>query len=140
MTPLISGGNQQKGLRAGTQNILGIQCTTQALEYVAANYDYSSQREAKDDLIEQLETTLKGGGIVVGRDAQEVNGQTICLIFKHERSDIVSLAFDLAGIAISTGAACSSGGTIPSPVLLAMGFDGELARSAVRFSLFSLCQ
>ncbi len=133
-TRIISGGGQQRGLRAGTENVLGVKCATKALEFVAAHYDYTSQREAKEALINQLETTLKTGGIVVGKKAREVNGQTVSFIFKHERSDIVSLAFDLAGIDISTGAACSSGGVIPSPILLAMGFDKELARSAIRFS------
>ena len=73
-------------------------------------------------------------GLIVAKNARYQNGQTVCLVLKEERSDITSIAFDLGGMDVSTGSACSSGGVLPSPVLQAMGFDEETAKSAIRFS------
>ena len=130
----MEGGGQQGGLRSGTENVQGIRATRAALEYLDARFDYAAQREAKDFLVAGIGESLGDRGFVAGAGARRTNGQTVCLVFGRETSDIVSVAFDLGGMDVSTGSACSSGGMLPSRVLSAMGFSEELARSAIRLS------
>ena len=131
---MVEGGGQQGGMRSGTENLLGIRAIAAALDYLDGHFDYASLREARDYLVLELERALGDGGFVAAAGARRLNAQTVCLVFRQERSDIVSVAFDLGGIDVSTGSACSSGGMRPSRVLSAMGFADDLARSAIRLS------
>ena len=131
---LHEGGGQQEGLRSGTENVLGIMSVEKALEFVVAHHDHRAQCGARDYLETRLEKTLGPGVFVVGRGARVRAGQTTCLVFKREYSDITSMAFDLAGMDVSAGSACHSGARKPSSVLLGMGLDREAAQSAIRLS------
>ena len=75
------------------------------------------------------------GARVAGVDAARVSN-TLNVAFEGCEGETLLVALDLAGVAVSTGSACSSGSLEPSPVLLAMGYSQKLARGAVRFSLW----
>lgn len=134
LPPLVSGGGQQGGLRAGTENVLGAAGLAAALAHVAERHDPKAQREAKDLLVREIKAAAGARAAVAGEGAGRTSAQTVCLVLDGERSDIVSIAFDLAGMAVGTGSACLSGELRPSHVLKAMGFGDEAARSAVRLS------
>lgn len=128
--PLVDGGHQERGRRAGTENALGIV----GFGAAAAAVDLAAW-PAVAALGDDFERALVAlGARIHGADQPRIGG-TINAGFPGARGESVVVALDLAGIAVSTGAACTSGSVQPSPVLLALGYpDGE-AREAVRFSL-----
>src|SRR5205823_2956756 len=87
-------------------------------------------------LRDRLQVAAEGipGSRVAGKDAPRVCN-TLNVAFEGCDGETLLTALDLAGVAVSTGSACSSGTLEPSPVLLAMGYPASLARSAVRFSV-----
>ena len=129
--PLIEAGHQERGRRPGTENTLGI-------------IGFGAAAEAADPaawpavraLGERLEAGLRGlsGVRVHGAGAPRIGG-TINAGFAGARGESIVIALDLAGIAASTGAACTSGSIQPSPVLLGLGLLPDQALEAVRFSL-----
>ena len=133
-TRLISGGKQERGLRGGTTYVAGAVGCAQALKQACADAEQTNQRVAhlRDLFIKLVES---------GIDGVQLNGDRKMRLpsnanFSFERCDGEKIAFslDLAGIAVSTGSACSSGAVTPSHVLLAMGADEARAKSAVRFT------
>lgn len=88
--------------------------------------------ECRDRLERRLDAI--GGVSIVGRDEPRLPN-TSCVIFDGCDGDGIMMSLDLQGIAVSVGSACASGSIEPSPALLAMGFDPEEAKRAVRFSL-----
>jgi cysteine desulfurase len=129
--PLVDGGHQERGRRPGTENVLGI-VGFGAAARAARSSDWSRVRE----LGERLERGLLSieGTSINGGDRERVGG-TINAEFAGARGESIVIALDLQGVALSTGAACTSGSVQPSPVLLALGRTPEQARAAVRFSL-----
>jgi cysteine desulfurase len=122
-------GHQERGRRAGTENVVGI-----AGFGAAAAADPASW-PAVASLGAELERGLVGlGATIHGAERPRVGG-TINAGFPGALGESLVIALDLVGIAASTGAACSSGSIKPSPVLLALGLSPAAARSAVRFSL-----
>ena len=132
LAPLIP-GRQEEGMRAGTQNLLGIISAGIALEEVHRNHHFEEQKKAKDFIEEELANCLGESGEVVARESQR-NGNTIFFILYDTHTQISTLAFDLAGMDVGSGSACASGSTIPSQVLRAMGYSQELAKRGVRLS------
>jgi cysteine desulfurase len=136
LRPLIAGGHQERGRRGGTENALGAVGLGAALELAERDRAEVAPRVAA--LRDRLEACVRGipGARVVGAGAERV-GNTLCAVFEGCEGETLLAALDLAGIAVSTGSACSSGTLEASHVLLAMGISRALARGAVRFSLWS---
>jgi cysteine desulfurase len=133
--PLVDGGHQERGRRPGTENTIGIAGFGAAAEAAAAALAAAAWREVAA-LGDRLERGLLALGAVRihGAGAPRVGG-TINAGFAGALGESIVVALDLAGVAASTGAACTSGSVQPSPVLLALGLSPAAARSAVRFSL-----
>lgn len=125
------GGHQERGRRPGTENLLGAVGFAAAVEAVdAAAHAAACVRAAR---LEAGVLTIPGARLH-GGGAPRV-GTVVNVGFAGARGDAVVMALDLAGVAASTGAACSSGSLRPSPVLRALGLPPEQALEAVRLSL-----
>jgi cysteine desulfurase len=133
--PLIRGGGQERGLRAGTENVAGIA----AFGAAAATVRLQGAAEADQmrALRDKLETGLKAiaPGVVIFGAAAERLPNTTLFAAEGMKAETAVISFDLEGIAVSSGAACSSGKVQPSHVLAAMGVSPALTRGAVRLSL-----
>jgi len=136
LAPLQVGGHQERGRRGGTENVAGIVGLGEALTRAAAALPTQAPRLAA--LRDRLETGAREipGAHVAGSGAPRVCN-TLNVAFEGCDGETLLVALDLAGVAVSTGSACSSGSLEPSPVLLAMGYPPALARGAIRFSLWS---
>jgi len=131
---MIKGGGQERRRRAGTENVSGIAGFGFAAKLARENPTDEARMSA---LRHRLEQRIKRGApeaIVFGAAVPRL-ANTSLIAMPGVSSEIQVMAFDLAGIAVSAGAACSSGKVEPSHVLLAMGADEKLAHSAVRVSL-----
>jgi cysteine desulfurase len=134
LEPLLRGGGQELGRRAGTENVAGIAGFGAAAKAAMdALQDDAARLEA---LRNQLERGLRQtqGAIIFSEDVKRLPNTTLFTV-PGLRAETTVIGFDLAGVAVSSGSACSSGKVQPSHVLEAMGFDGELAKGAVRLSL-----
>ncbi len=132
--PLLTGGGQERRSRAGTENVAAIAGFGVAARLALADLDAVHGWSALRDGIASL---VSGGGrkvTVFGSDVDRLP-QTLCLAVAGISAETLVIALDLAGVAVSSGSACSSGKVAPSHVLAAMGVPTELARSAIRISL-----
>jgi cysteine desulfurase len=133
--PLARGGGQERGRRPGTEGVPQIVGFGAAAETATALG--AEERARVGALRDALEAAL-GAEVsdlaVHGCDAERV-ANTSCLSMPTVASETQVMAFDLAGVAVSAGSACSSGKVRQSHVLTAMGVADALAGSAVRFSL-----
>lgn len=134
LDPLIVGGHQEQGFRAGTENILGIVGLGRAAELAIDNF-------SKMNRVQDLRDRLHQGIMEVVPQAR-LNGHprerlpnTLNLTLPGIRGESLVLALDRKGIAVSSGSACQSGFPEPSKALTAMGLTVEEAHGAVRFSL-----
>lgn len=127
--PLIAGGGQERGRRGGTPSIALIAGFAAAAE--AAAFDDLDRIAGLRDRAEAV--AIAAGATVCGDPTRRLPN-TACLALPGVRADAQVIALDLAGIAVSAGAACSSGKVAVSHVLLAMGL-GPLASQAIRVSL-----
>jgi cysteine desulfurase len=134
--PLFHGGRHERSRRAGTENVPGIVALGKAAELANQGLDRGDDKKiaAMRDRLEQ--------GILAAVEETSVNGRgaprvpsTSNIRFDHIEGESLVIAFDLKGLAVSTGAACSSGAIEPSHVLIAMGLSKDQARSSIRFSL-----
>ena len=133
---LQGGGHQERGRRGGTENVAGIAGMGKALEMAAGRQPELEPRlRALRDRLEARARQIPGAR-VAGEGVPRVCN-TSNVAFEGCEGETLLAALDLEGIAASSGSACSSGTLEPSPVLLAMGYPPALARSAVRFSLWS---
>jgi cysteine desulfurase len=124
------GGGQERGRRAGTENVPGISGFGAAAK---AAFEGLSALAAQAGWRDAAAARLKAaGGVVVGEGAPRLPN-TLCIADPGVGSDLQVMAFDLAGVMVSAGAACSSGKVKPSHVLTAMGHEA-LAGSAIRAS------
>jgi cysteine desulfurase len=133
--PLIRGGGQERGLRAGTENVAGIAGFGAAAATAAQNR--ASEAAHMRRLRDALETALKAiapGAVIFGADADRLPNTTL-FAAPGLKAETAVIGFDLEGVAVSSGAACSSGKVQPSHVLAAMEVSPELTRGAVRVSL-----
>lgn len=137
--PLFFGGNHERQRRAGTENVPGIVALGKAAE-IAIEAFASGEVARLEALRNQLQQ-----GILATIDESGLNGEgaprvptTTNIYFDHIEGEALIIALDLKGLAVSTGAACSSGAIEPSHVLMAMGLAAERARASVRFSLGKL--
>jgi cysteine desulfurase len=134
LEPLLRGGGQELGRRAGTENVAGIAAFGAATKAAMAALRDDATRLGV--LREHLEQGLKRtpGMIVFSEDAPRLPNTTLFTV-PGLKAETAVIGFDLAGIAVSSGSACSSGKVQPSHVLDAMGFPKDLAQGAVRLSL-----
>ena len=133
--PLIKGGGQERGARAGTENVAGIAAFGAAA--AAALVDLGADAGDMRTLRDRLEAGLRSASpdiVVFGAGAERLPNTTLFAL-NGMKAETAVIAFDLEGVAVSSGAACSSGKVQPSHVLAAMGVPPELARAAVRVSL-----
>ena len=134
--PVLKGGGQEMGRRAGTENLIGIAGFGAAAEAAAQDLaDGVWERVA--ELRNTLNQALSFEGfntISVGNSAARLPN-TLCLIAPHWKGETQVMVMDLAGFAISAGSACSSGKVRASKTLQAMGYDETLAGQAIRISL-----
>lgn len=133
LRPELLGGPQERGHRGGTEPFLLAVCMAIALECAEASRAEEHPRLL--GLRDRLEAGLRqlGGVRIVGEARARAPGTSTAL-FSGIEGDALLQALDLAGVAASSGSACSSGSLEPSHVLLAMGFSAEESKSAVRFS------
>ncbi|MDC3363441.1 aminotransferase class V-fold PLP-dependent enzyme, partial [Planktomarina temperata] len=132
----VLGGGQEMGRRAGTENIIGIAGFGAAAE--ASARDLSAGKWATIEKLRNiLEKTLEASGkplILVGTDSPRLPN-TACFAAPGWKGETQVMQMDLAGFAVSAGSACSSGKVKASRVLRAMGYDEDVASSAIRVSL-----
>jgi cysteine desulfurase len=135
VAPLITGGGQERRHRAGTENVAGIAGFGAAAAAVAAAMPREITR--MQALRQQVETGLRATrpDAVIFSDAVERLPNTTLVAVAGMKAETAIIAFDLAGIAVSSGSACSSGKVTPSHVLAAMGVAPVLAGAAIRISL-----
>jgi cysteine desulfurase len=130
----IVGGGQEMGRRSGTENVAGIAGFGCAAELALAGLgDYRKLAKLRDDMERRL-IAIAPKARVYGAGAERLPN-TSCVSMPGVRSDTQVMAFDLAGIAISAGSACSSGKVSASHVLEAMGVERDEAMTAVRVSM-----
>ena len=134
LEPLLRGGGQELGRRAGTENVAGIAGFGAAVK--AAMDSLQNDAIRFENLRNRLETGLRQtrGAIVFSGDVPRLPNTTLFMV-PGMRAETAVIGFDLEGIAVSSGSACSSGKVQPSHVLKAMGFGPEAAQGAVRLSL-----
>jgi cysteine desulfurase len=132
--PLLRGGGQELGRRAGTENVAGIAGFGAAVK--AANGALAGEAVRLEALRSRLvQGLMQKNGTIVFSDAVERLPNTTLFTVPGLKAETAVIGFDLADIAVSSGSACSSGKVQPSHVLEAMGFSPEIAQGAVRLSL-----
>jgi cysteine desulfurase len=130
----IVGGGQERGRRSGTENVAGIHGFGRAAEIAAEHLSaYGGLARLRDEMERRLTEIAPGRRIFGDRVARLPN--TSCATMPDVDSQTQVMAFDLAGIAVSAGSACSSGKVAASHVLEAMGVAREVAATALRVSL-----
>jgi cysteine desulfurase len=134
LAPLIRGGGQERGLRAGTENVTGIAGFAAAAISAAGELSAWSRVERLRDGLE-LRARAAVPGTRIFADAARRLPNTSCLAMPGVSSGTQVIALDLAGIAVSAGSACSSGTLARSHVLAAMGVSAGEADCAIRVSL-----
>jgi cysteine desulfurase len=136
LQPLFYGGRHERSHRAGTENVPGIVGLGKAAQLAKESLDRGDDKKmaAMRDRLQQ--------GILAQVEEAGVNGDgaarvpnTANIHFDHIDGEAMVIALDLKGLAVSTGAACSSGAIEPSHVLVAMGLRPDQARASIRFSL-----
>lgn len=134
LLPLIAGGGQERGVRAGTEALPAICAMGAAIEKSCAEMERDAEYvSGLRDLLQML-LSENEGVIFPGADAERVPG-TLCACFPNQDGERLALMLDRAGICASSGAACTTGEPGASHVLEAMGLPQNVSRGALRFSL-----
>jgi cysteine desulfurase len=134
LEPVLRGGGQELGRRAGTENVAGIAAFGAAV--TAALQALPEDADRVKTLRNRLEKGLRevAGAIIISEDTKRLPNTTL-FTAPGLKAETAVIGFDLEGIGVSFGSACSSGKVQPSHVLTAMGFDPGVAQGAVRLSL-----
>ena len=136
LQPMLYGGSHERSRRAGTENVPGIIGLGKAAELAKEaldSGDLARMAAMRDRLQEKILAEIEATG-VNGEGAPRVPNTTN-IHFDYIEGEALVIALDLKGLAVSTGAACSSGAIEPSHVLTAMGLRPDRARASLRFSL-----
>lgn len=127
--PLLTGGGQEMGRRAGTENIAAIAAFAAAVE----NFDFIQMQNLQGWLDEMEQELEQAGGIIIGKNSPRLpNTSNIAMPNSDNQTQLIN--FDLGGFAVSAGSACSSGRVANSHVLQSMGVPKEIASTAIRIS------
>ena len=136
LEPMLYGGSHERSRRAGTENVPGIIGLGKAAELAREALqrgDLAHMSAMRDQIEQKILAEVEATG-VNGEGAPRVPNTTN-IHFDYIEGESLVIALDLKGLAVSTGAACSSGAIEPSHVLTAMGLPSETARASLRFSL-----
>jgi len=133
LAPIIKGGGQELGRRAGTENLSGIVGFGVAAK-LCANDNQGTQTAELHRKLESEIKNIRSDAVIFG-EGQKRLPNTTCVTVAGTTAETLLIMLDLAGIAVSSGSACSSGKVTTSHVLTAMGVEETLAKSAVRISL-----
>jgi cysteine desulfurase len=138
LTPLLWGGHQQQGRRPGTEPVALAVGLAAALDLAVRAMEI--RRDKVTHLRRLFLDRLRATAAPVVVNGPEEGGvpHTLNLSFPGCRADLLLMNLDLAGVACSTGSACSSGSLLPSPVIQAIGVTDEVLHSAIRFSFSAL--
>lgn len=134
LEPVLRGGGQELNRRAGTENVAGIAGFGAAVKVALQALPEDAERMAT--LRDRLENGIRAiaGGTVFADDVKRLPN-TVLFTAPGLKAETAVIGFDLEGVAVSSGSACSSGKVQPSHVLSAMGYDATIAQGAVRLSL-----
>jgi len=137
LLPFMTGGKQERGRRAGTENVAGIVGMGVAARLALSHMAEEGLRLAalRDQLEQRILATVPGTALNGDPDTRVPN--TTNVSFDRVEAESLLIALDLEGIAVSTGSACSSGTLEPSHVLKAMGLPVHRTQNSIRFSLGS---
>lgn len=135
LAPLLEGGHQESGRRAGTEPVPLICGMAASLRHFQQNLSERLEgvRSLRDELQRRLETVC-APMVVHGRQGDRLPN-TLCAAFPGLEGEAMLVNFDLAGIACSLGSTCASGSAEPAPALLAMGVPPDVCMASVRFSV-----
>jgi len=135
LEPMLHGGRHERSRRAGTENVPGIVGLGRAAELASASFERGDNMKmtAERDRLERELLKIEATGLN-GEDAPRVPNTTN-IYFDAIDGEALVIALDLKGLAVSTGAACSSGAIEPSHVLTAMGLRPDRAKASIRFSI-----
>ena len=135
LSPIMCGGNQEFGLRPGTENVAGIVGLGKACELAVRDAIEESPKikDMRDYLYNGLESRIED--VKLNGHPQERLPNTVNVGFKYLEGESIVLNLDMEGVAVSTGSACTSGSLTPSHVLRAMGIPFTFIQGSVRFSL-----
>ena len=136
LQPMLYGGRHERARRAGTENVAGIAGLGKAAELARAglvNGEVERIRTLRDRLEQSITETIDSVGVNSAGAPRVPN--TSSIYFDFIEGEALVIALDLKGVAVSTGAACSSGAIEPSHVLTAMGLSADRARASLRFSV-----
>ena len=134
LNPLLKGGGQERRRRAGTENVAAIAGFGAAAKAAQRDLADMSRVAGMRDQLEAEVLRLTPDAIIIGKAAPRL-ANTSCIALPGQHAETLVIKFDLAGIAVSAGSACSSGKVAASHVLTAMGFAPEAAGSAIRVSI-----
>jgi cysteine desulfurase len=140
LRPMLYGGRHERQRRAGTENVAGIVGLGKAAEIAMTAFGLGDDRGDNVKMAalrDRLQTALLNGIEAAGVNGDETPRvpNTTNIYFDSIEGEALVIALDLKGLAVSTGAACSSGATEPSHVLTEMGLRPERARASIRLSL-----
>ncbi len=136
LQPMLYGGRHERSRRAGTENVPGIVALGKAAELAQETFqrgDDKTMAASRDRIQQTILENVEATGLN-GEGAARVPNTTN-IYFEYIEGEALVIALDLKGLAVSTGAACSSGAIEPSHVLTAMGLRPDRARASIRFSL-----
>jgi cysteine desulfurase len=131
---LMIGGPQERNRRGGTENVPGIVGMGKAAELAQiALPNYTAVGKLRDRFEQAVLSTIEDAHVIGRPDQRLLNTSNIG--FSRLEAEAILLLLSEKGICASAGSACSSGSLEPSPVLIAMGIDEQIAHGAIRFSL-----
>jgi len=136
LQPMLYGGRHERSRRAGTENVPGIVALGKAAELAQETFqrgDDKTMAASRDRIQQTILENVEATGLNGAGAARVPN--TTNIYFEYIEGEALVIALDLKGLAVSTGAACSSGAIEPSHVLTAMGLRPDRARASIRFSL-----
>nr|AAC33372.1 NifS [Rippkaea orientalis PCC 8801] len=132
--PLLIGGHQERGRRAGTENVPGIVALGKAAELAAYHLQYGTSERELRDYLEQTILTIIPDTVLNGHPVQRLPN-TSNIGFKFIEGEAILLSLNQYGICASSGSACTSGSLEPSHILRAMGLPYSVLHGSIRFSL-----
>lgn len=133
--PVIRGGGQERGARSGTENVAGIAGFAAAVTATVRGIGERALAlmQSRDALVARVLAEVPGAALT-GHASERLPGHASFTVAGVSGESLL-VALDTAGFAVSSGSACAGGQSEPSPVLLALGIDPELAQTALRFTL-----
>ena len=137
LAPQIIGGGQERDRRAGTENTAAIVGLAAAMRFAHEEREADSARDRalQERLLQELPRRIPLLGVTGPRDANQRLPGSVSVVVGFVEGESILLALDLAGVAASSGSACTTGSVEPSHVLVAMGVPADLARGSLRLTL-----